>query len=308
MTIRMIRAIAPAILAAVTLTAAPADLSSLQKEFESIAASGDGRVGAAATLLETHEHVAVRGDERFPMQSVFKLPVALAALRLVDAGTLSLAQQVTIAKADLLNGGLHPIAEEFPNGGTFSVETLLRRMVANSDNTAVEAILKVIGGPPAVTARLRELGITGVRVDRGEREMGRDLSAPGGLERYAGDPRDTATPNAAVDLMIETLKGGGLSHINSNRLRPWLTDTETGPARIKGQLPRGTPVAHKTGTGPDINGVNPATNDIGVILLPDGRHLAIAVFVATSRQPLEAREAIIARLAKAAYDYCAQKQ
>ncbi len=303
MTIPMIRAIAPAMLAVVTLTAAPADLPSLQKAFESIAASGDGRVGAAATLLETHEHVAVRGDERFPMQSVFKLPVALTALRLVDAGTLSLSQQVTIAKADLLNGGLHPIAEEFPNGGTFSVETLLQRMVANSDNTAVEAILKLIGGPPAVTARLRELGINGIRVDRGEREMGRDINARGGLERYASDPRDTATPNAAVDLMIETLKGGGLSGALSGKLRPWLTDTETGPGAAEGSAAEGVPVAHKTGTGPDINGVNPATNDIGVILLPGGRHLAIAVFVATSRQPLEAREAIIARIAKAAYDY-----
>jgi beta-lactamase class A len=298
----LLRTTVIATLAVVVVTAADT-AASLEKEIASIAASSDGRVGAAAVLLETHERVALRGDERFPMQSVFKLPVALKALHDVDTGVLSLQRPVTIAKADLLTGGLHPIAEEFPDGGTFSVEELLRRMVANSDNTAVEAILKLIGGPPAVTARLRELGITGIRVDRGEREMGRDIHARGGLARYARDPRDTATPNAAADLMIETLKGGGLSNAGSNRLRPWLTATETGSARLTGQLPKGVPVAHKTGTGPDIGGANPATDDIGMMLLPGGRHLAVAVFVAQSRQPLDAREAIIARIAKAAYDH-----
>jgi len=254
-------------------------------------------------LVETGERVSVRGGERLPMQSVFKLPVGLWALHEVDAGRLKLDAQVTLRREDLLDGGLDPIATAFPNGGTFSVEDLLRRMVSNSDNTAVEAILKMTGGPPAVTRWLRALGVAGIRVDRGERQMGHDLTGPGSLERYERDPRDTATPDAAVELLVKVLGGANLEDASQARLRTWMTDTPTGPMRIKALLPPGTPVAHKTGTGPDRGGVNAATNDIGLIALPGGRHLAVAVFIAESRQPLEAREAVIARIAKAAFQH-----
>lgn len=287
-------------------TLAAAVPSALEKEIAAIAASLDGRVGAAAMLVETGERVAVHGSERFPMQSVFKLPVGLWVLHEVDAGRVKLETRVTLERKDLLDGGLNPIATEFPDGGTFTIEELLHRMVANSDNTAVEALLKLTGGPPAVTKRLRVLGVGGIRVDRGEREIGRDLTGPGSFERYERDPRDTATPNAAVDLLVKVLQGGDLATASQARLRTWMTDTATGPMRIKALLPPGTPVAHKTGTGPDRDGVNTCTNDIGLILLPGGRHLAVAVFTARSRQPLDVREATIARIAKAAYDHWAR--
>lgn len=302
MTIHTLRVTTMTALAVATLTAADPP-AALQKEIAAIAASGGGRVGAAAMLVETGERVAVRGGERFPMQSVFKLPVGLWVLHEVDAGRVKLDTQVTLRREDLLDGGLDPIATAFPDGGTFSIEDLLRRMVANSDNTAVEAILKRSGGPPAVTRWLRSLGVTGIRVDRGERQMGRDLTGPGALERYERDPRDTATPDGAVDLLAKVLAGANLEDASQDRLRSWMTDTRTGPMRIKGLLPSGTPVAHKTGTGPDRGGVNAATNDIGLILLPGGRHLAVAVFIAESRQPLEAREAVIAKISKAAYEH-----
>ena len=75
----------------------------------------------------------------------------------------------------------------------------------------------------------------------------------------------------------------------------------------RAQLPAGTVVAHKTGTGPDVAGINAVTNDIGLITLANGRHVAVAVFVATSAKPLAVREATIAQIAKAAYDYFATK-
>jgi beta-lactamase class A len=61
-------------------------------------------------------------------------------------------------------------------------------------------------------------------------------------------------------------------------------------------------VAHKTGTGGTQNGITSATNDIGIITLPNGTHLAVAVFVSDSGANDETRDAIIARLAKAAWD------
>lgn len=58
---------------------------------------------------------------------------------------------------------------------------------------------------------------------------------------------------------------------------------------------------HKTGTSNMVGGVAAATNDIGLIALPDGRLLALAVFVTDARAQAEVREAVIARIAEAVY-------
>jgi len=49
-------------------------------------------------------------------------------------------------------------------------------------------------------------------------------------------------------------------------------------------------------------GITAATNDIGIITLPNGRHLAIAVFVSDSPTDEVTREGVIARIAKAIWD------
>jgi beta-lactamase class A len=81
-----------------------------------------------------------------------------------------------------------------------------------------------------------------------------------------------------------------------------MTEAIPGAKRLKGGLPAGTVVAHKTGTGGTRNGITSATNDIGIITLPDGRDLAEAGFVSDSAANDDTRDAIIARLAKAARD------
>jgi beta-lactamase class A len=306
------RAFSAIVLALLSLGPRPQVRSSpLGRQFAGIAKPAGGRVGAAAMLVETGERASLRGDERFPMQSVFKLPVALHVLHEADGGRIQLSREIALTKADMRGtGGIDPIAARWPDGVTLSVEDLLRRAVANSDNTAVDALMAMSGGPAAVTHRLMDLGIRGIRVDRGERELGRDLSGPApakqraAFARYAHDLRDTAAPDAAVDLLAKIARNEDqLAPANHDRLLKWMIETQTPASRIKGRLPAGTVVAHKTGTGPDVAGINSVTNDIGLITLPNGRHVAVAVFVATSSKPLEVREATIAQIAKAAYDY-----
>ncbi|MGI9066639.1 MAG: serine hydrolase [Pyrinomonadaceae bacterium] len=73
----------------------------------------------------------------------------------------------------------------------------------------------------------------------------------------------------------------------------------TGEKRLRGDLPKDTPVADKTGTGEA--GSN--TNDVGLITLPEGKgHLAIAVLISGSKLPAQAQEKLIAELARVAYD------
>lgn len=81
-----------------------------------------------------------------------------------------------------------------------------------------------------------------------------------------------------------------------------MTETRTGLKRIKGLLPERTVVAHKTGTSSTVNGVTAATNDVGLVTLPSGQHLAIAVFVSDSQATDVIREEVIAKVARAAWD------
>ena len=114
--------------------------------------------------------------------------------------------------------------------------------------------------------------------------------------------RNHATPEAAVALLSLLQEGRGLSAASREMLLADLTAVETGPRRLKGRMPEGTPVAHKTGTSGTHGGLTRATNDIGIITLPDGRHLAVAVFVMDSRAAESAREGAIAAIARAAWD------
>jgi beta-lactamase class A len=75
-----------------------------------------------------------------------------------------------------------------------------------------------------------------------------------------------------------------------------------GEMRLKRLIDKSFRVAHKTGTGGTQNGITGATNDIGIIYHPNGKHLAIAVFVSDSPADEKTREATIAKIAKAAWD------
>jgi beta-lactamase class A len=77
--------------------------------------------------------------------------------------------------------------------------------------------------------------------------------------------------------------------------------------RLEANLPSGTKVFHKSGSSDVDNGIAGATNDIGLIALPDGRQLAVAVFVSDSRADGATRLQVIARIGRCVYDYATQQ-
>ncbi|MGA9770153.1 MAG: class A beta-lactamase [Blastocatellia bacterium] len=267
----------------------------LRAQIEQISRDANGRVGVALTLLESGESVALLGDQRFPMQSVYKLPIGMAVLNQIDQGRLSLEQKVRVTRKDFVRAGQHsPVRDKNPRGVELSVKELLRFMVSESDGTACDVLLRLVGGPQVVTSYLRGLGIHDIRVADMEKEIGRNISV-----QY----RNWASPIAMVELLHAIHKGRGLSSASRALLLQMMIETSTGPRRIKGLLPAGTVVAHRTGSSGEVNGLAPATNDVGLITLPNEKRIAVAVFVSDSRVDTAMREAVIARIAKAAWDF-----
>jgi beta-lactamase class A len=277
-------------LAAGAPACSPADL---ETRIRTIAQAASGRVGTAVTLVETGQTVAWRGDERFPMQSVYKVPIAMAVLHETEGGKLNLHERIHVAKGDLAPPAIHsPLRDAHREGGEFDLAELLRTMIVESDGTAPDLLLRRVS-PERVTRYLRDCGIDDIDVATTEREMASDPQV-----QY----RNGATPKAAVNLLTALAAGRCLGAESRQRLLGWMEESVPGPRRIKGLLPAGTRVAHKTGTSQTLSGLTFATNDVGLATLPDGRHMALAVFVAESKAEVDEREAVIARIARAAWD------
>jgi beta-lactamase class A len=230
----------------------------------------------------------------------------------------------------------HSVIAEHASAGraTLSIGELLEAMIVDGDNTAADRLLTLAGGPEVITAQLEEAGFPDIRVDRGEAEIAFDFAgvspppppatwsltvmskaidgAPqdsrrAAYQRFLGDPRDTATPDAMVQLLRSVQEGRRLSPESRERLLTLMTKSRTGPQRLRGKLPAGIPVAHRTGTCGDFGSQNACTNDVGIVTLPGGGgHVLIAVFVKGSDRSLEARERAIAQIARAAYDHWAR--
>jgi beta-lactamase class A len=265
-----------------------------QTQLDQIASAARGRVGVAAVVLETGEALYLNPRYHYPMQSVYKLPIGMAMMKQVDAGKIKLEQKVRVTKSDFVRAGQHsPIRDKNPNGAELTVSELLRFAISESDGTASDVLMKLAGGPQAVQTYLTELKITNMIVLNTEKEIGQDWQT-----QY----RNWASPEAAVALLRALHERRGISESSQTLLLKFMTESTPGAKRLKGLLPDEAVVAHKTGTSGMEKGITAATNDIGIITLPNKRHLAVAVFVADSAETEATREEVIAKIARALWD------
>lgn len=263
-----------------------ADSAAVQKLAHSLKA----RVGMAAVMLDTGEAVAVGDETAYPMQSVFKFVLALSVLKRVDQGALNLEQIIHIRPEQLVKDTWSPLRERFPQGGDFSLKELLRVTVQESDNNTCDLLFALIGGTETVQKDLKEWGISGINVRFTEDEMLRNHDL-----QYANSSRPSA-----MNALLRAFDEGKILNKDTQRLL-WdmMAGCATGTTRLKGKLPQDYVVAHKTGSGfTTLEGVITAVNDVGIIVLPNGRKMAVSVFVMDSKDSAPACEKVIASMAR----------
>jgi beta-lactamase class A len=275
-------------------TAVP-QVDSLRSEVERIVVQADGRIGVAIFGPEGRDTLTFSGDERFPMQSVYKFPLALAVLDQVDKGRFSLGQKIHVAKSDLLPETWSPMRQKYPSGDVdITLDELLNSTVAQSDNNGCDILFRLIGGTDVVNRYVHSLGISNIAIVATEEEMHKDWEV---------QFRNWSTPHAMGQLLCKFSHDSILSEKSRNYTWNLMAKAGTGSRRLKGQLPDGTVVAHKSGSsGTNDKGIAAATNDAGIIVLPDGRQIIVVVFVSHSTAKEESRDEIIARIAREAWD------
>lgn len=247
------------------------------------------QVGVCAVMLDTGESLSVGDEASYPMQSVFKFPLALSVLKRVDQGRFNLDQIIHISPDQLVKDTWSPMRDRFPQGGDFSLKELLRLSVQESDNNACDFLFSLIGGPDAAQRDLKEWGISDINIKFTEDEMHKDHD-----RQYV----NSARPSTMCSLLRAFDEGKILKKDTQRLLWDMMAACATGTGRLKGRLPEEYVVAHKTGLGhtaPD--GMVSAVNDVGIIVLPGGRKMAVAVFVKDSRDSVSACERVIASVA-----------
>jgi len=296
----------------------------LENAIRSLGSNFSGSVGIAVRDVHQDWLIEYNGRRPMPQQSVSKLWVATTLLDGVDKGRISLSDSVTIRAEDLTLFHQPIRALVGKDGFATTISDLLDRAMTQSDNTANDALLRRAGGPDAVRAFLARNGLSDIRFGPGERllqagtagltwqqsysrgiafqEARNKLSRPtreAALDRYLANPPDGATAVGLVNGLARLKRGEMLSSRSTDYLIQVMTESKTGPRRLKGGLAPGWRFAHKTGTGQELGGRATGYNDIALLTAPDGRTYAVAVLIAETTRPIPERMSLMQAVTRA---------
>ncbi|MCK9542943.1 MAG: class A beta-lactamase-related serine hydrolase [Novosphingobium sp.] len=266
--------------------------SPFEAQVAMLANAAQGRIGVAALDLSTGRSLQVLGDQPFPLASTSKIAIVATFLDGVDRGIYrldSLYPLIVPVPSKKLSSAVAPVR----HGAMLSAQSLIDLTLTRSDNQATDALLAVVGGPQAVNRWLVKVGITDFRIDRDIATLVRDdgvIDPVSTVER-----RDAATPLAMIRLLSGIHQGKWLSPQSRALLLSTMERCVTGKRRIPALLPEGVVVAHKTGS------LNNTSSDVGIIHMPDGRAIAVAIYVTGQGTRLN-REARIASISRAIFD------
>ena len=242
------------------------------------------RLGVHARNMRTHQVVAYRAHERFPIASVFKTLAVSAVLRDLDHDGGFLARRIRYTKEFAEAAGYCPITgtpEHVAHGMT--VAELCDAALRWSDNAAANLLLKQLGGPTAVTRFARSIGDDLTRLDRWEPDL--NSAEPWRVT-------DTTTPRAIGTSYAQLVLGRALDDADRERLTDWLLGNTTSDARFRAGLPADWLVADKTGSA-EYGGAN----DVGVTWTPDGTPIVLSVLTVRPERDAEADDALVAETA-----------
>lgn len=303
---------------------APPAPAALQHELEGLAAQFGEPLGLAVTDVAAGWTAGVDQDRPYPQQSVSKLWVALTVMKAVDQGRIAWDAPVTLTEADR-SVFFQPVAYNIREGGYETrISDLMRRALVDSDNAANDRLMREMGGPDGVSAALAAMGLTGVTVGAYERDLqartaglawrpeygvGWNFQAArqalpkadreAAMAAYLAEPLDGAAPAGITAALAALSRGELLSADSTQKVLGLMHAARTGPQRLRGGLPPGWSIAHKTGTGQDFEGYSNGINDVGLLTAPDGHVYAVAVMMRHTRKPVPERLAYMQAVTRA---------
>ncbi|MEB3225037.1 MAG: serine hydrolase [Synechococcus sp.] len=205
--------------------------------------------------LDTGEYLDVAGDRPLSAASTIKIPVLVAFLEAVDQGKVKLDDSLTLTK-EVIGGGAGSLQYKTV-GSTYSALYTATEMSVNSDNTATNMIIQLLGGKTALNAKFQQWGMTTTKINNPLPDLeGTNLTSPKDL----------------AHLLARVNKGEILSVRSRDRLFRIMGATSN-DRLLPQSLGQGADIVHKTG---DIGTI---IGDAGIVDLPNGKRYVAAIFV-----------------------------
>ncbi len=257
------------------------DHSSLvQKELERLESSSNGRIGVAAINTANNEVIQYRAKERFPMGCTSKVIGVAAILKQSTVESSLLQKKVMYKKSDLV--AWSPTTRNHLTDG-LTVSQLCAAAIIQSDNTAMNLLVKQLGGLKTINNFANSIGNKTFRQDRGWPDEANVI----------GDVLDTSTPLDMMNSLQQLTLGNLLPSLQREQLQQWLKNSVTGYYRIRAGTPTGWTVGDKTGTA--SYGV---TNDIAIIWPPKSSPIIIAIYYKGNKKNAAKRDDVVASAAR----------
>lgn len=274
---------------------------SLQQRIESVTSQKKATVCVAAKHLESAERAEVNATSKVVMQSVYKFHLAVLVFHQIDKGRYTLDKKLYMSKRDAGLRTWSPLAKKYVGGDVWiPLREVLQYTISQSDNVGCDMMFRLVGGTRAVNSYMQKLGFRNLRIKATEEQMHTTEQT---------QFTNWITAACALDVLERVYTSSILSPQSKKELWRMMEETTSGAKRMKGLLPDGTVVAHKTGSsGTNDQGLTTACNDIGVVTLPNGNHIALTVFVQNSTESEETNERIIAEVTRVVYDYFVSKK
>ncbi len=268
-----------------------AQKQAIRKALKEIIAGKSLNLGLGVYDFTTGQSFFFNGNQQFPMQSIYKLPLVLALLECVDQGTCSLSDTLMIQPQTLFPDTWSPLREDFPNGTSLPLSRLIQYVIVQSDNNASDILLERIGGPDSVQNYLHKKRIKGIRIKNSEREIQSSWSIQ--FDNWT-------TPKGMTELLKHFGKKELLHPESQNFL--WETMSHISTGSIKKYLPSEVAVARKTGySGRNEKGIIAAINDVGIMQVTRDRQIAYVILITDSYETADTNYDLIARIGAALF-------
>ena len=246
-------------------------------------------------FIDGNEILSVNNHYKYPMLSVFKFHQALAVCHYLQKNNIPLDHKLYIRKKDLHENTHSPLRDKYPDGGVhITIRELLEYTLQLSDNNACDILFCHICSPSKTDNYIRSLGLNEFSISATEKDMHNQIEAC-----Y----NNWSSPSDAAKLIDKFLRENLLAPEYQSFIKNTMIACNTGKNRLpKPFHGKNIIIGHKTGTG-DKNrkGQITGVNDMGFVILPNGKTYAIAVFIKDSEEPLESAEKIMAEISQVAY-------
>ena len=274
------------------LWANPAD--SLRNEMRHAVAGLRATVGVA--FIHNDSLFTFNDSVRYPMLSVYKVPVAVTVLQKMAATATSPTTRIEVRREQWRPDTYSPMREAFRDSSTqVRLSDLLHYCVAMSDNNAADILTAYVGGIAVVDRSVEEMIGKGMHISETEQDM---------HENTEKVYNNWCHPSAMALLLRQIYEGDALDSSARTCFKQLMRATQTGADKMPAGLPPGVALGHKTGSaGRDARGIKAGDNDAGVIYMPDGELCYAAVFIKDSAESDATNAQTIATLTRLIYDF-----